>query len=712
MQGGLGVPGPPSSYDKPPPQAPPGSGDEPFHGVFKRDDQEGFWVDVNHTSGGVPSWEHVRSGEDDDMSKVMQYLGFPDPVVRAAANEAAPAAPAAAAEAAGGGGEKLSALLFSNLRSFCESLTDDNSVFIRDKILPAIAPGKESINILHIVTAPLSASMINQSDEALRKLCRGVATASETLRQFFSGVFLDYDAQPLERGVKVFHLHLYDPDSQPDERLIDEFAGSCGEDVSEAETVLHLLGWMKADGQDDGGKYDGNIEAQQEQLVSILTDNDINTVFCAGGETHWLRARLAAAGCLDLESSALLARKNELVWSGFSAGSIIMGSTTKLCASKNFSPLTNPERLYPHPEFDDIGMLLAEGNNGPCAFPRDGSVPTEPPPDCEYGGLGIVDATVVPHYDYGRFEALIQKDDRVFRICDPMCYAIHLVPDDPLSVVSNKPYDEDTLAASSLTQASYPQLNFQIVGDFYSEENLKEAQDQISNLTLIIKELLATLRGINDWLRKLDQDVVDIHEAMFEGALENRDALYTNTDDKTNRERIEYLVFELGVMKRGIETQIMEHRGWLDAVLNEDREVVQLISRVCSEIYVSDPNPFRVSIDWMRGFKVSTGKYTDGVDVVRWAVKAGTLNVHIAAHYDYYNATITKRNPSQVVQGVWDDVIKLVAEKMRIIKVILVDGKPLTFVGEPTEGGSGGQIASLLAAAASGLATLAALLAA
>ena len=311
----------------------------------------------------------------------------------------------------------------------------------------------------------------------------------------------------------------------------------------------------------------------------------------------------------------------------------------------------------------------------------------------------------------------------MFRICNPMCYAINLVPGNPLSVVSNYPYDEDACAASWLTQASYPELNLQIEKGFYTDE--KHIGKIIPNVSLLddeIEGLLERLEGITGWLRKLGEVVVDTrHRARFEEEKTKRVALYDKAGDKLARERIEYLVLESGVIEGGIQEELWGLEYNLNDVLNDVRDVplgsqvTLLINEVFCKLYTAEPDGVLVSINWIEGVVNvrGVGEWTSGIDVLRWKILKDVLNVTITP--PNYAPPFVIRDQLANMGGVWDDVIKMVAEKMKIIKEISVNGtgspRTLDFkpAGEATAGGSGG---SKLAMAATGLALLAALLAA
>jgi hypothetical protein len=329
------------------------------------------------------------------------------------------------------------------------------------------------INILHIVTAPLhyiNGDNPRPLDSRLELLSEGVAMASASLQQVFSGSLSEDFWEPNNRPVNVYHLHLYDPEMEADaqkqntaQTMIDTFEKSFRRyEVSEDKKMLHLLGW-DWDETDKKYKYNDDAVEQQKQLQGILTEHDINMVFCAGGETHWLRRRLAKTGCLDPKISAFLANKDKIVWSGFSAGAINLGTTTELCAAKNFSPLTNPKREYPNQTYDDVSVFINKAG-GECKFDTN-KIPETPPPDCDYSSLGVLEGTAFPHYEY-KFESMIDlEQDRnkvlgaVIRMCDSMCFAINMTegpgePGGPM-MLTNKPYAFDEQAANRLVKASF-----------------------------------------------------------------------------------------------------------------------------------------------------------------------------------------------------------------------------------------------------------------
>ena len=450
----------------PPPGPPPAR--RHTHGLFAdENDARGFWVDVNHVTGGEPDWVYVNVDKrgDEQMRTLMKYLGYPDviePEKNGGGSQDGDGSNGDTSNASNRGGDEVGGvLLFSNLRLFVDSLTPETSYYFND-ILSKIHPGK-SINILHIVTAPLHyvyGENPRGANDRRWLLSEGIAEACMSLWQVFSGI---HSRLRPERTVTVFNLHLYDILKEGDAPYLqDEFkTSSTKRGFSDSESTLHLLGWNA-----ETKEYTQEPEQQQEQLSKIMKDHDINFVFCAGGETHWLRSRLAATGCLD-KGSAFDVGKPNIVWSGFSSGAIVLGSTTELCAAKNFSTVTNPKRTYPHPEHDDVSVLLNNTHQS-CTF-NTGYIPDRPPPNCQYSALKMFDGVVFPHYTVFDSEPLIDwfhSKEPVLRIADKMCFAFGIGggENDASYALTNAQLELDEQTAVLRAEQSFPQMLKHIPG--------------------------------------------------------------------------------------------------------------------------------------------------------------------------------------------------------------------------------------------------------
>ena len=451
------------------------------HGLFAGDKNErGFWVDVNHVTGGEPEWAYVDGDADKktaSMKTFMTYLGYPDVIPIEQLEKKGGGNGSDAGNSVGGGG----VLLFSNLRSFSNSLTFETSEYFRNNILSKIQG--ESINILHIVTAKLATVRDLGLKDKLQLLTECIAEASMSLKQVFDGI-THHHPSPQGRSVKVYHLHLYDYGKEGDANHLQiEFKEDSR--FTDEERAIHLLGW-----DEKTKKYTPDPAEQQKQLSSILDDHKINVVFCAGGETHWLRSRLAATGCLDKSGSAFLARKDRIVWSGFSAGAINMGTTTELCAAKNFSTVTNPERLYPHPRYDDISDL-------PCTFDAEKeTLPDRPPETCEYSALGVFNGIVFPHYRVFNFEPIIDwfhstinaHKIPVLRIAENICFTSGGIG---AYALTNTPLGLDEHVADVMAERSFPGMLKHI-----PEISIDTVKDAVQRLDLNAWQNLPNLRDL------------------------------------------------------------------------------------------------------------------------------------------------------------------------------------------------------------------------
>jgi hypothetical protein len=202
---------------------------------------------------------------------------------------------------------------------------------------------------------------------------------------FFRAHMIDLFGDDNLRG--IFNVHLCDTYLECDRRNFKDL----NDFVREVELPSESSSFDIFDVQDR------NI---QDQLTNFVKNNSINFIYFIGGETHWLNRQLTLCKFKEVLNSL---KDTKIVFGGFSAGLINLGSSSYITACKNYK---FPSNTY----FDDVSDLCdADGkriavidefsgpdvNNPKCA-PESTDQPVH---KIKYDTLGVSPHVYFPHFD-------------------------------------------------------------------------------------------------------------------------------------------------------------------------------------------------------------------------------------------------------------------------------------------------------------------------
>jgi hypothetical protein len=314
-----------------------------------------------------------------------------------------------------------------------------------NQVLQTITPYEHNhLNILNIVTAPLQyilplneASLKTGGPRPWEKRIEVISRISESV------VMLKQLFRRNDRSVvNIFNIHLYDPEVEMYNYMkIYEYMNNEKEISIEALNVVDpstifanensLMNYFKdsvtAQIKDqnkvlsDAGVPTqrfkpfekmlllcdkGTIVGSEKKLEDFITEMNINMIYCAGGETHWLNKQMKENHLFETLNKPEF---KQIVWSGFSAGIINAGNTTAMAAEKVFNVFANKDRLLRGVgAVDDVtviksktqGKKFCEVYNNKTDDDKITLVHTKTPDDCDMTGANwFHNGVVFPHYN-------------------------------------------------------------------------------------------------------------------------------------------------------------------------------------------------------------------------------------------------------------------------------------------------------------------------
>lgn len=311
-----------------------------------------------------------------------------------------------------------------------------------NEVLKKLAPHQHNhLNILNIVTAPLQyilppnePSALSQGPRPWEKRIEVISRISESvvmLKQLFR--------KNNKSVVNIFNIHLYDPEVE-----MYNYMKINGGDTQSIQTVMNVIDPSTVFANESSlMQYftksvvdqikvqnsvlrESNIPTQKfksfekmlllckegqivgpenKSLEEFIRHMDINMIYCAGGETHWLNRQMKENKLFETLNKSEF---NRIVWSGFSAGVINAGTTTAMAAEKVFNMHANPKRLLRGVgAVDDITVIKSKDPNKKfCEVYNkieNNTIKLEyyqTPEDCDMTGANwFCNGVVFPHYN-------------------------------------------------------------------------------------------------------------------------------------------------------------------------------------------------------------------------------------------------------------------------------------------------------------------------
>jgi hypothetical protein len=147
------------------------------------------------------------------------------------------------------------------------------------------------------------------------------------------------------------------------------------------------------------------VGSETKTLENFIKEMNINMIYCAGGETHWLNKQMKENHLFETLKKPDF---NKIVWSGFSAGIINAGNTTAMAAEKVFNIKANKDRLLRGVgAVDDVTVIKSKTQGKRFCEVYDIKddnqstlVNTKTPDDCDMTGANwFHNGVVFPHYN-------------------------------------------------------------------------------------------------------------------------------------------------------------------------------------------------------------------------------------------------------------------------------------------------------------------------
>ena len=289
-------------------------------------------------------------------------------------------------------------LAISNYANFCQRCNRQNMTpyyeGLRTRVFGYLKEDEQeeedvTINAMHVMTAPMHRA--------------GSVRPREHYLKHFPALFRAHmiDLFGNDRFGGFFNVHFCDPGLEC--VVGDPVIGSMNDFVNKVALPS---------GNSSFDVFKVDHVTIKDDIINFIKENGINLIYFIGGETHWLNRQLTKCKFKEVLEGLEDAK---IVFGGYSAGLINLGSSSYITACKNF--------MYPDSEyFDDVSDLCdAEGQriadidvmSGPkeeepgCAPYSIGDMGTE----IKYDTLGVSPHVYFPHFDLSYINFLEYVED-------------------------------------------------------------------------------------------------------------------------------------------------------------------------------------------------------------------------------------------------------------------------------------------------------------